>query len=101
MWGSTTTPATENSSRRIQKNAQTPSIEAHSLCSFREKKQYERASFFKPAKQAHFRQNRLSKGSSSTPLKRMVLINVGTIERDNYRILKPVRGKKLPLKLSY
>ena len=30
----------------------------------------------------------------------MVLINVGIIERDNYSILKPVRGKKLPLKLS-
>ena len=30
----------------------------------------------------------------------MVLINVGIMERDNYSILKPVRGKKLPLKLS-
>ena len=82
------------------KNAQTPSTEACSLCSFREKKQYERAPFFKPAKQAHCRQNRLSKGSSSTPQRRMVLINVGIMERDNYSILKPARGMKLPLKLS-
>ena len=82
------------------KNAQTPSTEACSLCSFREKKQYRRAPFFKPAKQAHCRQNRLSMGSSSTPQKRMVLINVGIMERDNYSILKPARGKKLPLKLS-
>ena len=65
------------------KNTQTPSTE----------KQYERASFFKPAKQTHCRQNRLSKGSSSTPQKRTVLINVGIMERDNYSILKPVRGR--------
>ena len=30
----------------------------------------------------------------------MVLIDVGIMERDNYSILKPVRGKKLPLKPS-
>ena len=30
----------------------------------------------------------------------MDLINVGIMERDNDSILKPVRGKKLPLKLS-
>ena len=45
------------------KNNQTPSNEARSLYSFREKTQYERVSFFKSAKQAHCRQNRLSKGS--------------------------------------
>ena len=82
------------------KNVQTPSTEVRSLYSFREKKQYKRASFFKPAKQAHCRQNRVSKESSSTPPKRMVWINVGTMERDNYSILKLVRRKKLPLKLS-
>ena len=30
----------------------------------------------------------------------MVLSNVGIMERDNYSIFKPVRAKKLPLKLS-
>ena len=82
------------------KNVQTPSTEAHSLYSFSEKKQYERASVFILTKQAHCRQNRLLKGSSSTPPKRMVLINFGTMERDNDSIFKPVRGKKLPPKLS-
>ena len=38
------------------KNVQTPSTEARSLYSLREKKQYERTSLFKP-KQAHCRQN--------------------------------------------
>ena len=58
MWGST------------YKNVQT---EAASVNLVREKKQYERASFFKSGK-AHCRQNQLHK--------------------DNYRILKPVQGKK-------
>ena len=62
--------------------------------------QRKETSFFKPAQKAHCRKNRLSKGSGSTPPERMVLINVGIMERDNYSILKPVSGKKLPLKLS-
>ena len=62
-----------------------------SIYSFREKKQYERASSFKQAQKAHCRQNRLLKGSSSTPPKRMVLINVKIMERDNYSILKSLK----------
>ena len=73
------------------KNVQIPSTEARSLYSFREKKQYERASFFKQAQKAHCRQNRLSKGSSSTRPKHTVLINVGIMERDNYSILKSLK----------
>ena len=47
------------------KNAQTPSNEARSLCSFREKKQYERASF----------SNRLNKlTSAKTDYRREALV---------------------------
>ena len=60
-------------------NFHIPSTQRPTLHTFREKKQYEIASFFKLV-QADCCQNWLSKesGSSSTPPKRMVLNHIGT-----------------------
>ena len=46
MWGSTTTPAIKKIVAEEYKNVQTPSTEASSLYSFKEKKQYQKSFLF-------------------------------------------------------